>query len=300
MRWGPSIALWGFRAGAAVVPLLPARVLEPLTAALAEVAYRANRPGRAAVRANLRIVLGVEPAPSQVRAVFRTAVENYADLFRLPRYAPADLTASIELVGLEHLAAALGAGRGALLASLHLGNIEVVGYAAAAQGYRLVLPVERLEPPELLDLMVRLRERAGFSCVPVGKHAFGQVRAALATNAIVGLGVDRLTTGGGEWVTFCGRLARLPVAAAILALRTGAPLLPIGTTRLPDHRFRVRIGSPVAVPRSGRLREDARRLTEQLLDQLGGYLRENPTQWAVFRDIWDTSAADEDRLGVSV
>ena len=156
-----------------------------------------------------------------------------------------------------------------------------------------MIPVERVEPPELLALMIRLRERAGLVCEPVGRDAFARIRAALRANAVVGIGVDRLTLGDGDVVDFCDRPARLPTAAALLALRTGAPLLPVGSCRLPGDRHRVRIGPAISVGRTRAARADVRRLTERLLAELQRFLEENPTQWVMFRPVWESPRASE-------
>jgi len=287
-----NLTYLAFRIAVALVPRLPPWLVVGLTYAAGWIAWLANVGGRRAVRANLRVVLGVEPTGAQVRTVFVTAAQNYCDLFCLPRLSEDDLAPRVDVEGWEHLARALAARRGALLASLHLGNIEVIGRAAELRGVEVVLPVERIEPPELLDLMLRLRRRAGLICEPVGDGAIDAIRAALKRNAVVGIGADRITLGSGEAVTFCGRSAQLPVAAAMLALRTGAPLLPCASQRLPGRRFRVRIGAPIPVARSGHARADVRLLTERLLTDLGVYLRANPTQWVIFRSIWKTECAD--------
>ncbi len=286
------LALWLGQVAAWLLPRLPEAVVLVGAEAAAWLAWLANRSGRRAVRANLRVVLGRLPTGAEVRAVFRTAAQNYGDLFRLPALSRAELLARVEVEGWEHLQGVLDQGRGALVASLHLGNIEVVGYAATCRGIRVMLPVEHLEPPEFLDFMVRLRARAGLVCEPVGQDAFDRVRAALAAGAVVGIGADRITLGAGEVVPFCGRPARMPIAAALLALRTGAPLLAVGIERRPGQRFHLRVSPPLDVAGEGRHRERVRRLTEQLLAQLEVYLRANPTQWVVFRPIWEENTEE--------
>ena len=285
----PTFAV--FRLAAWLLPRLPARVVAVLGPVAGWSAWLINGQARQAVRSNLRVVLQDEPSSAQVRAAFVTAAQNYCDLFYLPRLADDDVARRVEVDGWENLAAALAQGRGALLASLHLGNIEVVGRAAAVRGIKIVVPVERVEPPELLDLMLNLRRRAGLICEPVGEHAFERIREALHRNAIVGIGADRVTLGAGELVTFCGKPARMPIAAAIVALRTGAPLLPYASRRLPGHRFRLQIGAPIPVQRSGHVRADARAVTTRLLAVLGAYLSANPTQWVVFRPIWNAECS---------
>ncbi len=255
-------------------------------------AWIVNRSAREAVRGNLRIVLGREPRPAEVRSVFVTAAQNYFDLLSLPRCSPSELTKRVAVDGWQHLAMARSAGRGAVLASLHLGNIEVVASVAVARGVEIMLPVERLEPPALLDLMLSLRRQAGLICEPVGRDAFAQIRAALQRNAVVGIGADRLTLGSGDLIELCGQPTRMPVAAALIAHRCRAPLLPVGAARLPGQRFRVRIGAPVTLSQTGSLRRDLRLTTQRLFAQLETFLRDNPTQWVVFRPIWGESCPD--------
>jgi KDO2-lipid IV(A) lauroyltransferase len=240
-------------------------------------------------------VLARPPTANEVRSVFVTQARNYGDLMWLPRREPDNLASRVEVVGGEHLKAALAEGRGAIVGSLHLGNLEVVSYAAVNWGVPVMLPVERLDPPKLLKLMIDLRQRAGMVCEPVGLGAFDRIREALRRNSIVGIGVDRITLGDGDVLQFCGRSANLPTAAALIALRTGAPLLPIGSERLPGDRFRLRVGPSIPLRRSGPLRKDLRLISERLLADLEVFLKLTPTQWVVFHPIW----SDQPRPGMT-
>ena len=285
-----NLTLDGYRLAAALLPRLPSVVVDGVAETAGWLGWAVGPDARGAVRANLRVVLGAEPASAQVRAVFRTAAHNYCDLFSLPRVTTADLLARVEVDGWDHLAAALAGGRGAVLASLHLGNLEVVGYAAHGRGVTVMLPVERVEPPELLHLMIHLRRRARLICEPVGREAFEGIRVALRQNAAVGIGADRITLGEGDLVEFCGRTARMPIAAGLVGLRTGVPVLAVGSERLPGHRYRVRFSPPIPLVRGASMRETVRFTTERILRELEVFLRANPTQWVVFRPIWDAPA----------
>jgi len=282
-----SLLLGAMQAAEWCLPRLPGWTVEPLENLAGRLAWLINRSGRRAVEGNLRVVLGREATLAEVQAVFRTAVANYVDLFRLPRLDQEDVANRVEVEGWEHLRAALARGKGALVASLHLGNIEAISYATRNRGVVLMIPVERLQPAAFLARMIALRERAGLWCVPVGRDALAAARAALASNAVVGIGADRVTVGEGEVVRFCGQPARMPIAAAALARRTGAPLLPIASSRLPGGRFRCRIGPPISLTEPDGRRLSLVEITERLLAALEPFLRDNPTQWVVFRRVWD-------------
>jgi KDO2-lipid IV(A) lauroyltransferase len=287
-----NLTLVSYRLAAVALPYFPRVVVDGVAEVVGWLGWAAAAKARRAVRANLQVALAAEPSDAQVRAVFRIAAQNYCDLFSLPRLAACDVLRCVDVAGWEHLEAALAGGRGAILASLHLGNLEIVGYAAHCRGLALLLPVERVEPPELLQLMLRLRRRAWLKCEPVGRDAFERIRVALKQNAVVGIGADRVTLGDGELVDFCGQPARMPIAAALLGLRTGAPVLAIGSERLPGRRYRLRISPPIPLVRRGSARESIRCSTERILRELEVYLRANPTQWVVFRPIWGAPIGD--------
>ncbi|HVB97141.1 MAG TPA: hypothetical protein VNG11_05380 [Chloroflexota bacterium] len=272
-----------------IVPRLSASLESRLAVAVGMLAWLTNRSADRAVRRNLRIVLGREPRVAEVRAVFVAAAQNYFDLLYLPRFSRSELMARVHVDGWNHLEQALAAGNGAVLASLHLGNVEIVASLAVERGLEVMLPVEQVEPPELLNLMMSLRRQAGLICEPVGQDAFRSVRAALHRNAVVGIGADRITLGSGDVVKLCGRPTRMPIAAALIAHRCQAPLLPVGTMRLGGHRFEVRIGAPIPVSQTGSRRQDLQITTQRLFDSLESFLRRNPTQWVVFRPVWEDS-----------
>src|SRR5207244_7251337 len=143
-----------------------------------------------------------------------------------------------------------------------LANWDLGGAWMAQPGVPVTAVAEPLEPPELFDWFVAFREALGVKIVPLGAAAGTAVLRALKAGEVVGLICDRDLAGGGAEVTFFGERTTLPAGPATLALRSGAPLLPVaiyfdGPT---GHRGVVR--PPVAVERTGRLREDVARVTQ--------------------------------------
>ena len=74
----------------------------------------------------------------------------------------------------------------------------------------------------------------------------------------------------------------------MLALRTGAPLLPVGvyfTDEYNGHLAVVR--PPVPTERhGGRLRDDVARITQALAHELEFLIRRAPEQWHLFQPNW--------------
>jgi KDO2-lipid IV(A) lauroyltransferase len=85
---------------------------------------------------------------------------------------------------------------------------------------------------------------------------------------------------------FCGAETPIPLGGVDLALRTGAYLIPAWAWRIGGYRFRIRIGPPLELVRTGSLDEDVRANAERLLAQFETRLRSDPGQWAVLEPIW--------------
>ncbi len=269
----------------------PPPLAYPVLDRLGDLLWLANRPTRRTVEANLQHVIGGR-GPRWRRAVreaFRHGARNYYDTFRIGQLTAAEIAELVPTTGWEHLDQALTAGRGAILAGAHLSSVGLGGQSVAAQGHLVHVPVEPIEPPELLRLLTRARSGLGVRLVPLGPGLTGELLAALRRNEIIALMVDRDISGSGVLVPFFGAPARLPAGPATLALRSGAPVLPAFTIRRPDGRFEGVVEPPIPVVRSGKLRADVERTTRMIAARLEYYIGGHPEQWTMFQPVWEIS-----------
>jgi lauroyl/myristoyl acyltransferase len=146
--------------------------------------------------------------------------------------------------------------------------------------------VERLEPPELLDWFADQRVAYGLEVVPLGPDAMTKVVKALRDNRIVCLVSDRDLAGDGVEVEFFGERTTLPGGPATLALRTGAALIPAAIYFAPgrDHYALIRPALPVE--RTGSLRADIARITQDLAREFEALIRRAPEQWHLLQPNW--------------
>ena len=117
-------------------------------------------------------------------------------------------------------------------------------------------------------------------------HYTAELLAALRRNEVVGLIVDRNLTESAVTVPFFGAPARLPGGPALLAIRSGAPILAGIAVRRPDGRFEGVIEPPIDVARSGNARRDVEAITGAIAARLEYYIRRHPEQWTVFQPVW--------------
>ncbi len=185
----------------------------------------------------------------------------------------------------ETLDAALALGRGVLLVSGHCGNWELLAAWVAGIGYPLT-GVARVNDVRLHALIMRFREAAGVELIVRDTAQFlSGVRAALARGRIVAMLIDQDTRGAGVFVPFFGRPAHTPPGPALLALRTGAPVLTIFIERRADGGHRVRM-ERIEVPATRRDRGGIVTLTARLTAAIEAQIRRVPAEWVWWHERW--------------
>jgi KDO2-lipid IV(A) lauroyltransferase len=193
----------------------------------------------------------------------------------------------ISVEGFEHIENALILGRGVILALPHLGGWEWSGRWLIHQGHSLHAVVEKLDSEALFKVFVDLRVSYGVSVIPLDDKAGVAVQDALAKNEIVALLCDRDLQGNGIEVSFFGEKTSVPAGPAFFALRTGAALIPLGTyfgKGLNNHETLVR--PAISVQRTGSLRDDMSRVSQDLVTELEVLIRKKPEQWHLFQPNW--------------
>jgi lauroyl/myristoyl acyltransferase len=234
---------------------------------------------------------GVEPDQALVRRWSRRTFDSYArywaDGARLPYEVEAGVRARWRLAeGEEHLRAAFALGRGVVMALPHVGSWEWGGYWLALEGMPMTAVVERLEPPQLFEWFVAQRAAMGLTAVALGEGSSRALLRALKNGGIAGLVSDRDLVGNGVEVEFFGERTTLPGGAATLALRTGAPLLPVVVYSGPGNWHTGVVHAPVDTTRHGSLREDVARVTQGLATIFEEDIRRRPEQWHLYQPNW--------------
>jgi phosphatidylinositol dimannoside acyltransferase len=234
---------------------------------------------------------GTLEGPALARATAQV-FENYGlywhELFRLR--GNESLEQVVDSKGYEHISDPQAEGRGVILALPHLGNWDRAGAWLAGRGHKLTVVAEPVEPPELGAWFVAERGALGMEVVFLGPNSVVQLLKALRAGHVVCLVSDRDLTGDGIEVEFFGEKTTMPGGPAALALRTGAPLVPVGNYFLPNSRQLVNITEPLEVERRGRLRDDVSRLTQDLAHRFEELIRAAPEQWLMMQPMWPSDA----------
>lgn len=292
----PRPAYLGFRTADALARIMPESAIEPVSRLIGRVGPLLA-PGRAAtVRRHQRRVrpdLDDRGQRAAVRDAFASYGGYWLESFRLPDTSPEAIEAGITIDGYENVEEALSHGRGVILALPHMGNWEWAGFwLARIKQRRVACVVEALDPPELSDWFINLRERFGLEIIPLDSSAGTRASRALDDNGVLCLLSDRDLTGTGIEVEFFGERTTLPAGPATIALRTGAPLLPCAIFSEDGHH-RGLACPPLDTERRGRFREDVARITQDLAHELERLIALAPDQWHLFQPNWPSDHTDD-------
>jgi lauroyl/myristoyl acyltransferase len=298
-RAGRAIAdratVWGYTAGWRVVRTLP----EPAATALfdtgAGYAWRRQGPGTRRLAANLRRVLehtrGRPVTDAELEAATRAGLRSYArywqEAFRLPSW-PRKRILDFQLDRADLLADAYAAGRGVIVALSHAGNWDHAGGWACLTGYRLSTVAERLRPEALYRRFLAYRESLGMEIVPLtggSRPPIDELADRVRDGHLVVLLADRDLSARGVPVTFFGAPTKMPAGPALLALRTGAPLLVMNGWYEPGLT-RGRMHGPLELPTDGTASERAAAVTQRIADVLAEGIAEHPTDWHMLQRLW--------------
>lgn len=295
------LTFWLYRFVIWFVPLLPERVGYALFAAAGDAAFFFNLGARRAFEKNLAHVLGPDAPRGEreriARHALRNSMKNYYDLFRSHRLTEAQVWAQLEWVtGLEHLDNAIALGKGIAGGSAHFGNFNMFVHLTALHfkhKHEIVVPVERIKPPAVFELLTRQRAAQGIELVPSDTAARLIVKK-LRAGAALGLAVDLDPTHTGPIVNFFGAPAQLPDGAAALAVKYNAPLILGFIRRLDNNKCAVTIEPPLELERTGDLAKDTRAAVEKIVARLEFWIRQYPEQWLMFQPVWEQDKETRD------
>jgi KDO2-lipid IV(A) lauroyltransferase len=287
-----ALSLTHDRVSAAAVALAqPARIAAP---ALGRFVYRFLPFRRRVILDNLQRVFG-ETVPAD--EIERLACAHYAHLVRLAgeflrfRWLPAARKQA--LVRVENTGAverALAQNKGILVLTGHFGNWEVATIAAIANFPQLrgrFHFVRREIKPAWLDRAVTRRfNEAGLGVFPKRGSLDAMLGRLEQGDAIVFPFDQHARPPDGIEVEFFGHPAWTFKSLAIIALATGAPVLPAASWREPDGRHVLRFEEPLA-PREHESTNEAIRLNTRAYNRaLERLVLRHPEQWYWVHRRW--------------
>ncbi len=264
--------------------MLPERLSHSLGRAIGRLGFLfLHERRRIAIDNVCRIVPGVSRAQARAtaRACFEKLGTNFIEILLFPFIPKEDYPRRFRLETRGNVEQVLGGDRGALALGFHYSNWELTGITSFLLGREIVALARPLKGHARLDKFLKgLRAATGLTIIPNKDTARDVVRLLKENRMIALLGDQREKRSRGVWVDLFGRSVPTSKGIVMIAMKTGAPVIPIYARREGFLRYTVVYNEPLEMERRGApvdelIARNARRINA-FLEQI---VAENPSEW---------------------
>ncbi|MFB0526959.1 MAG: lysophospholipid acyltransferase family protein [bacterium] len=255
---------------------------------------------------NLTLSLGKEKSKEEIQYIYRAclleATQSFCELVSemVSLFGNSSLLKQLKekfvLEGEENLQHALSQKKGVIGLCAHFGNFTLMGTGLTSRGYPYALIVRPADESRVETYFQKWRDKLGYDSIPARPRSTA-VRGslgALRQNKILALFADQNKAKGGVFVDFFGRPAGTVVGPAVIALKTGAPIVPIFNVRQGVNKHKVIIGPLVEFEISGNQDKDILTVTAKITKVIEEFVRRYPTHWWWFHNRWRTKPKKEE------
>ena len=272
----------------ALVRALPFSFAEAAGNTIGLAFYTIDRGHRRLAIANLQAAFPHRSA-AECRQIARRTFKHFGrlltTLLKFSTMSPDQMRARVEFSGEQRVEDAHALGRGVLLVTGHFGYWEINALVHALRMPPLAVLARALDNPYLHALLERVRTTTGNSVI-YRKGAVRRVLRVLGNNGAIAMLIDQHMQGADAVVVeFFNRPASTTSALAAIAVRTGAPVIPVFALPLSGGRFRMVYEHPVEPPQSDKP-EAFKDFTQRCTDVLEMYVRRYPDLWLWMHRRW--------------
>lgn len=267
---------------------LPMSAVRVIGRGIGRLAYAVDKPHRRIALENLENAFPARPENERrdlARSMFAHFGALLFELLKFSTWSREQMLASVETEGEDRVRQALQQGRGVLFFTGHFGYWEIHALAHALQFPPNSVLARPLDNPILDAMLEEIRTRTGNTVVQ-RRGAVRRILRDLAAGRGVAILIDQhLHEADAVYVGFFQRPAATTSALAALALRTGAPVVPVFALPLPHGRYRLIYEHPVEPP-LGDTPDAVREYTQRCTDVLEMYVRRHPELWLWMHRRW--------------
>jgi len=241
------------------------------------------------IRNNVSTVLNLNIDDKEIHRIanriFINWAKNIADFLKHPIISKEKLKQRVEIEGLEHLDNALKKGKGVVIFTAHIGNFEWGACRIALEGYK-IWGLSLVRKNKLVGKFFESnRLSKGLKTLYINRML--NVFRMLKNNEIVAVPSDWDPTGQATRpFKFFGKTAYLPTGALMIALKSGATLIPSFIWKKDKYNHFQIVEKPIDLIREGDKETLINKNMEKVLEVMEKYIRDNISEWEMFHDIW--------------
>ena len=282
-----SLSALAYFAGWRLVRTLPEEIAYKLFSLIGRRAVRANGKSVQRLRSNLSRVkpeLSKSELDDLVSRSFDSYMRYWCDTFRIQDWSVERIQRSVTLNNGHLLIDAVQTGKGVVVALPHSGNWDHAGAYFCSIGIPLVTVAERLKPEALFQKFLAYRSSMGFEVLSLDSRSFVTLLKRAREKRLIALVADRDLSRSGVDVEFFGHPSRMPAGPALLAIKTGIPLVVAHVSYKP---IGIHIDfTEVQTPAKGSESEKISATVQACADLFAKGIAQHPEDWHMLQRIW--------------
>lgn len=189
--------------------------------------------------------------------------------------------------GADHAEKAFQRGRGVIFLTAHTGPFECLAHELSISGYHPYIIGTPLKDAMLNELINTNRTRFGAVVIERGKETYRVMKNIMAGGTMALL-IDQDTSVKSVFVNFFGMPCSTPAGAAVIALKTGAAVVPVFSHLNEKGKHEVDYYREVNLQATGNDSEDIVANTQTLTTIIENQIRKFPAQWVWMHRRWKT------------
>jgi len=222
------------------------------------------------------------------RGVYRHFAMVTAEFFDLPYITKDNIHKWMEVEGVENFQSADAKGKGLLTIVAHFGNWELMTIAIPFFLKPIDIVYRPLDNPVIDNVAEYVRTMQGNTLIPKGGSG-KKIMELLKDNHIIGILSDQnVAKKEGVFVDFFGRSACTGAGLAVMAMRSGAQVLPLFMAKQKSGKYKFIVKPAVEAVCTDNYEADLVVNTQRFTKIIEDVIREYPEQYFWFHQRWKT------------
>jgi KDO2-lipid IV(A) lauroyltransferase len=271
-----------------LIAVLPEKSAYKLADYVSDRIYKKNGKGIKRLRGNYGRVMP-EYSSQKLEELTKLGMRSYLrywfDTFRLSKWSKNRIISTTQVIRENLLRDPILSKQGCIVALPHAGNWDHAAAYFCSTGITLTAVVEKLKPEAIFKKFLAYRQSIGIEAISHKEKTIPILTERLQAGKLIALVADRDMSRNGIEVNFFGKTSKMPSGPAILAIKTGAPLI-TAYVRYTPGGIEIIFDETLKPTNSGSEEEQIKIITQSMADNFAKRIKENPVDWHMLQRIW--------------
>jgi len=274
-----------------LIGLVPRKLAQRIADSLGRMLFCVDKKHRDIAIDNLTYAFGHEKQPEEIKKIARQVFINLVKVVFEVGWSlhlkESQFAEHFKINGFRHMKNAYEKEKGVLALTAHFGNWELLSIIGSIIKFPINIVVRPLDFKPLDHFIFNLRTRFGGKIIPKERSIHTIIRSLRRGEIVLLLMDQNVDWYEGVFVDFMGHRACTSKGMALLALKTGAPVVPVFMVR-EKSGFRAEFGPEIFTVKTGDRQKDIENNTQEYNRVMENFIRRYPDQWFWVHQRWKT------------